>query len=379
MSRPEGYDYFGMLKEHLGGNLDLVRGKLVYPRQLEIHLPGDLVRPCNFNCFYCQGGRMDRTLYSYEEDVLRLLNKFAEGGGDSLQRHAPPIQAYGGQYSEPLLNPYLLKFMLKTKEIGCSYGLHTNGSLFMERENIEGFLTQIVKAANSPVDYITLSLDAGKPESHMKIKNVKTNWFDTIIEGVALACKIRGESPTPAIRICYLMTEVNSSFEELSGMVDLTKEIGADSLRFSIPYDNYGKEFTKVRQYKEKVELRRNEEYQERISSLLSDTKPTVFYISPESQDVDKMVTFEQCVYPYYQTSISSDGYIYRCSSTASPNFAFNRVSGRVSDSLEDFHAALLRAQDSNWKPSTCFEHCGRCNRLAVEINSEWKRINENK
>jgi len=378
MSRPEGYNYLEMLKEHLGGSFDSVfNGKLVYPRQLEIHLPGDLVRPCNFNCYYCQGGKMDRILYPYEEDVLCLLDKFGDDTVDSLGRHAPPVQAYGGQYSEPLLNPYLLKLMLKTKEIGCSYGLHTNGSLFLDRENKEGFLTKIVGNANSSFDYITISLDAGKPESHQRIKNTKISWFETIIDGIAKACEIRGSSPTPAIRIAYLMTEINSSFEELSGMVDIAKKIGVDSLRFSIPYDNYGKEFGKVRQYKEKVELRCNDEYKELIKPLLSGVKPVVFYISPESQDVDRMIMFKQCIYPYYQTSISSDGYIYRCSSTASPNFAFNRVSGRVSDDMDDFHAALLRSQDKGWKPSTCFKNCGRCNRLAVEINSEWMKLND--
>lgn len=363
--RPKEYNYFQQLKDHLGDLGRIFNGELIYPRQLEIHLPGDGVRHCNLNCFYCQGRALDRSLAPYEEDVLQLLDKL-EG--------ACPFNVYGGAYSEPLLNPYFLRFLQTTKRTGSLFGIHTNGTLLLQREKAEGFLSELVRISDSPLDYLSISLDAGTPESHMKAKRVSINWFDEIIEGIRMAVQLRGNSDKPAIRVCFLMNEHNSSPEEIRKIVDIVKDIGADSLRFSIPYFLYGKDFEVVRKYKHNVEIGREQAYLDVISPYFRDANPLIFYISPESQDVDKM-TFKQCIYNYFQISISADGYIYRCSSTASGSFKFNRV-GEASSDLDEFNGAVLNSHNPTWRPERCFRAGARCNRLAVEINSAWEELN---
>lgn len=364
--RPAGYQYFKILSDHLDGDLSKIfNGELVYPRQLEIHLPGDHKRACDFDCYYCQGRLLEQPLDLREEDALRMLDEL---GGKC------PYVTYGGAYTEPLLNPYLLDFLRLTKQHDSYFGVHTNGALLKRLEEKQSFLTQYFQITTQfGLDWLSISLDAGAPESHMRTKNLEVNWFDEIIEGIRMAVQIRGKDVSnPAIRVCYLMNRFNSSDREIKGIVEIMQDIGVDSLRFSIPYDVYGKDFDRVRRYKQNVEVKQDAIYADMLAPLLStEGKPHIFYLPPYCQDVDRM-KFKQCIYSYFQITVASDGYVYKCSSTASPTFSMNRL-GKVTDDLD---AMILANHDPDFKPSTCFKVGARCNRMAVETNSAWEERN---
>ncbi|GAI46845.1 unnamed protein product, partial [marine sediment metagenome] len=157
-----------------------------------------------------------------------------------------------------------------TKKHGSNFGIHTNGSLLKTLEETQGWLTELCRIATDEQDYLSISLDAGTPESHMKTKNLKRNYFDEIIEGIRMAVKIRGDSNAPAIRVCYLLNEVNSSEKEIKGIIEIMKDIKVNSLRFSIPYDLYGKDFSRVKEYRNNVEVKQNKEYMKMLESLIS-------------------------------------------------------------------------------------------------------------
>lgn len=362
--RPVAYQYFNILTEHLGNDLaKIFSGEIVYPRQVEIHLPGDHKHACNFGCYYCQGRLLKQPLAAFEDAALRIV--------DELKGRVPYF-IYGGAYTEPLLNPYLMDFLRMTKKHGSYFGIHTNGSLLLELERRSAFLSELCQIA-TPQDYLSISLDAGRAESHRKTKNLQKNWFDDIIEGIRQAVKLRGDSGAPVIRVCYLLNKLNSSEEELRTIVDIMKDIGVESLRFSIPYALYGKPFSRVRQYKQTFEVRQNEEYAKVLGPLLSN--PFVFYLPPEYQDVDRM-NFRQCIYSYYQITLGADGYFYRCSSVASPTFEMCRL-GKITEG-SNIEEMILANQDQNFNPLTCFRAKARCNRMALEINTMWADRNEN-
>jgi len=366
-NRPAGYQYFNRLKVHLNNDLTKIfNGELVYPRQVEIHLPGDRKRACNFDCYYCQGRILEQPLAPFEEDALMIV--------EELKGRVPYI-IYGGAYTEPLLNPYLLDFLKLTKNYGSRFGIHTNGSLLKQLEKEKSFLSEICRIATSSEDYLSVSLDAGVAQSHMQIKNTKVNWFDEIIEGIRTAAKIRGNSDSPAIRVCYLLNRFNSSESEIKRIISIMQDIKVDSLRFSIPYDVYGKGFDMVRKYKQAVEVVHNFGYGKMLEPLMSKDlreRPYVFYISPHCQDVDRM-NFKQCIYSYYQITLASDGYIYKCSSTASPSFKMNRL-GKTTSDFGKFKKMILANHNPNFNPSTCFKVGARCNRIALEINTTWAK-----
>jgi len=365
--RPEEYDYFGILKRHLGGDLTKIfNGELIYPRQLEIHLPGNHKRWCNFNCPYCQGILVDRAMSHYEVVAMELLDKL---------KGRIPYVIFGGTYSEPLLNPYLMSFLALTKKHGSNFGIHTNGSYLLALEEMQGFLTELCRIAEEG-DYISVSLDAGSSYTHKRTKRTKREWFPEIIEGLRKALEIRGDRSYPSVRVCYLMTDLTGTEDEIKNIVEVISDLKCDSLRFSIPYDVYGKDFSVVKEYRDKVERPLDAVYRKRLSPFLSKSqkeKPFVFYLPPFHQDVCRM-RFKKCIYSYYQITIGADGYVYKCSSTATPTFSMNRL-GKVTSDLDEFNRMVLANQDPNFSPETCFKVGARCNRMALECNTKYAEL----
>lgn len=365
--RPAGYNYIQILKDHVGSWDKIFNGELIYPRQLEIHLPGNHKMGCQFGCYYCQGRLLQQPLDMNEENVYKIVEQL---------KGVVPFHVYGGAYTEPLLNPWLLEFLKLTKKYGSKFGIHTNGALLQQLEHSTAFLSELCVAATSDEDYVSVSIDAGFPESHMTTKNLRRNWFDEIIAGVKLLCQIRGERNFPAVRFSYIMNEHNASRDELANIVRIAGDIGADSVRFSVPYDLYGKPFEQVREYRRSVEIPLDAAVTARLDGLLSrpDDKPFVFYIPPRYQDVERM-NFKQCIYSYYQITFASDGWMYNCSSTASPSFKFSRL-GKQTDNMNDFDRMVLRSHNPKFNPSVCFRNHARCNRMGLEINTTWASLN---
>jgi len=362
---PKFYSYFDLLKEHLGGDLSRIfDGKLVYPRQLELHLPGNGKDACNFHCFFCQAAKLRKELVGYEEIALSLIEK--------LEGQIPWI-TFGGQYTEPTLNPYLLHFLRMVKRQGSFYGLHTNGSLLESLEISSGFLHELCELSDSPEDYITCSLDAGFAETHSKMKGLKVNWFDTVIDGLRTLVKIRGNRKFPSIRVAYLVNEKNSSPGEIEKVVSIMKEVKPDSLRFSIPYYFYGEDFDKVREYRHSIELPYAEKFYPIIAPYLSDgdRKPQIVWMPPEYQNIEEM-HYDQCIYGYYQINIGADGWFYKCTGSASPDLKTCRL-GKVTDDLKTFESFIRKNQNPNWKPINCFNQGIRCSRMALGINKAWR------
>ncbi len=243
-------------------------------------------------------------------------------------------------------------------------------------EKNQGWLTELCRIATDKQDYLSISLDAGTVKSHMVTKGLKTNWFDEIIDSIKMAVKIRGKSDSPAIRVCYLLNTFNASKKEIKGIVNLMKKIGVDSLRFSIPYDLYGKNFDRVKVYKKNIEIKQNKRFTKMLEPFISKnskTKPYIFYLPPEYQDVEKM-DYKQCIYSYYQITLGADGYVYKCSSTATSSFKMNRL-GKIPSDLKKFNQMVLANHDSSFNPSICFKVGARCNRMALELNHKWSKI----
>jgi MoaA/NifB/PqqE/SkfB family radical SAM enzyme len=359
--RPAAYDYYGQLVEHLGGMDRIFDGTLVWPKQLEIHLPGDGKRRCQFNCAWCQGKDLDRALADWEPTALRLIDKL-EG--------AVPLHIFGGAYTEPLLSQRLAEFLRLTKKHGNSFGIHTNGALLSK------YAQEIADLASTPSDYVSVSLDAGFTDSHSKGKGIKGRAFGDILDGLARLAWCRRGRAYPAIRIAYLLTEDNSSEAEIWNVVRMAMSIGADSLRFSIPYHPYGADFEHVRGYKAEVEEDLGVDYYEAVKPFLGDFGGTrIFWMGPETQDVDAL-NYKQCVYSYWQITLAADGYVYRCSCTASPSFPFCRL-GQITDDLDEFREMVQTNHNPDWKPETCFVHGARCNRQAIELNNIWRDRHE--
>ena len=357
---------------HLGSDTEVFfNGELVYPRQFEIHLPGNHLRPCDLNCPHCAGRFFQKDLGTWEMDGLEVLNKL-EG--------KIPYHIYGGAYSEPLINPYFMSFLSMTKRHGNHFGIHTNGVLLNKLEEQCGWLSELNRISTDSVDYLSISLDAGFPWSWAKTKGTKReDLFNEIIKGMRKAVRIREKAGKGhAIRLCYLISPHSDSLENFVTIINTAREIGLDSVRFSIPFAPYNQAFDKVREYKWGREQPMTDVYEQSLSPYLSqaeDERPYIFYTGPEFTDIDRY-DFKQCLYCYYQITYGADGYAYKCSTTATPTMAMCRL-GKITADVEEFKRLLLRNANPNWDANTCFSKGARCNRMGLEINTAYVALHK--
>lgn len=365
MSKVKGYNYTKIFTDHLNSNKKKVfNGELIYPRQMEIHLPADREIACNFKCNYCQGGSVSHLLDNWEPNALSVLD---------IVGNQIPFHIFGGVYTEPLMNEYLPDFIDLTTRHSINFGIHTNGSLFTKLEDDIKFCSQLIKAAKSESDYISVSLDGASPKSHSFIKNVKEDFFTRIMQGIKLLCDIRGKNKFPKIRVTYLMQKKNSDPVELEQLVNDLKSYGVDSLRFSVPYAHYGRSHEKVKEYKKKFEDKFGPKAHNIVKKFISKKgdKTNIFWFGAENQDVTRM-NFKQCVYSYYQITFAADGYVYKCSSTAAPEFSHTRL-GKVPSTVPEFNDLVLKNHDKLFNATNCWINGARCNRIALEINDQWR------
>lgn len=368
--RPPEYCYWDLLLEHLEGDKSrFFDGSLVYPRQFEVHLPANHVSPCDLNCPHCAGKYFQKDLGTWELDALELLNK--------LQGKIP-YHIYGGAYTEPLMNPYYMTFLSTTKKYGNHFGIHTSGHLLLKLEQQQGWLTELNRISTDMIDYLSISLDAGLPWSWALTKGTRNqDTFWEIIDAARTAISIRRKNGKGhAVRLCYLISPHSDSRENFESIVAIARDIGVDSLRFSIPFASYNQAFDRVREYKRDRELVDDDVYRERLKDFLSKSasdRPYIFYTGPEFTDVDKF-TFKKCIYCYFQITYGADGYAYKCSTTATPSMKMCRL-GKVTADLDEFHKMLMKNQNQNWDADICFKRGARCNRMGMEINTEYASL----
>ncbi|RLF04557.1 MAG: hypothetical protein DRJ64_06760 [Thermoprotei archaeon] len=367
--RPKQYLYWEQLMEHLHGDTSVFFSEnFVYPRQLEIHLPGNHNKACLLGCSHCAGRYFQKDLGTWELDGLEILNKL---------KGKVPYHIYGGAYTEPILNPYFLTYLATTKRHGNHFGIHTSGIFLDEMENKFGFLTELNRISTDNIDYLSISLDAGSSKSWQKTKKGKEEWFDGIIEGLRKAVRIREKAGKGhAIRVCYLMFEGNESLEDIEKICTIVKDLKVDSLRFSIPFAHYNQDFDTIRRYKNKKERPYSKIFEERLEPFLSKSqneRPYIFYTGPEFTDIDKF-SFNKCIYSYYQITFGADGYYYRCSTTATPTMKMCRL-GKIDSDIEKFHQLMSKNMNNTWNANICFSKGARCNRMGLEINLAYQDL----
>lgn len=372
-SRPKQYRYYLQLMDHLENDESkFFNDEFIWPRQFEIHLPADHKKACNLNCPHCAGKLFDKSLGTWEMEGLELL--------DNL-KGAIPYHIYGGAYTEPLLNPYYLTFLHMTKKHGNHFGIHTNATILNTLETNLGWLTELNRISTDDVDYLSISLDAGFSWSWAKTKGTKKFhlYHNEIIEGVRKACEIRRKNNDKghAIRLCYLISPISGNKENFESIVAIAKDLGVDSLRFSIPFGTYNQSFDKIRNYKNEIELPGDIKYRNLLENLVSknkNEKPYIFYTGPEFTDIDGF-DFKHCLYGYYQITYGADGYIYKCSTTATPTAKQCRL-GKITSDVEEFKKIIMKNYNPRWDcQKMCFSRGVRCNRMGWEINRGYQNL----
>jgi len=364
MEDNEPYNYIEKLKSHLGDEMEtlLRERRFAYPRQIELHLPGDNVRACNFHCGHCSGKNLEKRLGNWEDEGIKML---------SVLEDRIPWHIYSGIYTEPLLNPKLMHFIETTKANFCHYGLHTNGALLYLREQDENMLTRLSQISDGE-DYISISLDAGFSESYKKIKGINSDAFDDVFLGIQLLsekkerCGLLG----PNIRLTYLMGSENSSPLELERAIKKAEELDVNSIRFSLPFPPqrtqvYPSEKSEIISKGKEIDFKRNLEY------ALESANPEnveVIYADSQAKTYELMNNFSECWFPYYQLTIGADGCFYRCSCSDDKAAGNPRITD-INLELEDIKKIIAWSQEGCFSPQSCLSQGIMCNRVGLTLN----------
>lgn len=182
-----------------------LRGKPIYPLQLELHLT-DL---CNHGCLWCVSERHRALARSLEWDRLAdCLTQAAEHG-------LKEVFITGG--GEPLLHPHIVDLLELCRRLGLGVLLYTNGS-----RPRPAILAKVAQSAFA----VRVSLDAGDAETYSRVRRVPAAAYAEAVSFVQHLLQLRGESRQPRVVLSFV--GVPQNIASVPNYVRLALALGVD-------------------------------------------------------------------------------------------------------------------------------------------------------
>jgi molybdenum cofactor biosynthesis enzyme MoaA len=168
---------------------------------------------CNLKCVMCPHGH-DAMPHKSHLDTSRFSKSF------DFLAVADRMQLFGT--GEPLLSEAFWEILESIDpESGTEVSINSNGTL-LNQERIDRLL-------RSPLSWISISLDAARPETYRRIRGAD---FDVVIARVKDFIRERNARRTArSLRIFINMTLMRANIREFPAFVDLAAEIGADGVQ----------------------------------------------------------------------------------------------------------------------------------------------------
>ena len=264
--------------------------KRVYPIYVEVTTSG----ACNHRCKFCALDYLGyNTGMADTKNLKKAITDMAKGGVKSIQ--------FGGE-GEPFLHPKMGEIVQHTKACGIDISFTTNGTLMRK---------DVLKTIIPLTTWIKVSIDAGTPETHMKIHRPKTQDFDNLIENLKDAVAIRRATKSSCALGAQLLL-LPDNYHEALGLAKLVKDIGLDYLVIK-PYSQHQKSITK--EY-DNVDYKKYFYLADKLEKLNSDNFKVIF----RKQTMERLDNSERgykvChAVPFMWAYLMANGDIYTCSS----------------------------------------------------------------
>lgn len=288
------------LLSHVHRWRQIKRGKPIPPPVL---ITVDPTNVCNFSCAWCNAAfvRAHRK-GSLSEQVLIQIADFLPHWGEGRSIWKPGVEAIcvaGG--GEPLLNPATAPFIDRVIANGVEVGIVTNGSLIYP-----------VMDSLSQCTWVGVSMDAGTPETHNKLKmiNPDLNSFEKIINNISTLVdyakrhNYRLGSKHPAYGVSYKYLLYKDNIGEIYQAARLAKEIGCKNIHFrpaGTTWDNVGNPTNAIQFTPEEIKL-----FNEQIGKTLEldDKTFNVYGITHKfNSQFDAANHFQKC-YAVFMTAV---------------------------------------------------------------------------
>lgn len=201
---------------HVARTSDWLQGKNVPPIYIETSPSG----ACNHRCRFCGKDFMKYQRRFLDWEMFRAcLEQMGRLGVKSIM--------HAGE-GEPLLHPQLAGMVRVGKAAGIDQAVNTNGVLFTPERAAE---------IMPHTEWVRVSLDAGSRDTHAYLHRTQPRDFDTIMENLAQAARIRQANGWRcALGIQMLLLPENR--HEATLLAGIARDIGVDYLAIK-PYSQH--------------------------------------------------------------------------------------------------------------------------------------------
>ncbi len=334
---------------HVSRLNDWFNGRLIYPIYMEISPSG----ACNHRCSYCGLDFMEYRAQFLREEVLK--NRLSEMGKLGVKGIM-----YGGE-GEPFLHKYMTDIICQTKLSGIDVAMTTNGVLLTE-DKAEKIL--------SSMEWIKVSLNAGKKNTYAEIHGTKSEDFDRVMDNLKRAVNVRNNkkySVTIGIQIILLPENEN----EITLLAKIGKEIGVDYLVVK-PYSQHPQ--SKTTKYSQ-IKYKDYKYLEDELKAENTEHFSVIFRSNAMTSWDDAQKCYKKCLALPFWSYIDSYGNVWGCSVYLKDN---NFYYGNINDSsFQEIWEGERRLKSLKWAQETLDVSKCRINCRMDSINQYlWKLKN---
>jgi MoaA/NifB/PqqE/SkfB family radical SAM enzyme len=170
---------------------------------------------CNLNCRTCVRNVWNEPLGIMSDAVF---NRVIEG----LNKFTPAPKVFFGGFGEPLLHPKISDMVARTKALGASVELITNGTLLKP-----DLLDELVSIG---IDVLWVSIDGAKPESYADVRLGAA--LTKVLENLSHFRKTQSRhasllSGLPQTQLGIVFVAMKSNIRDLPAVCELAWQLGA--------------------------------------------------------------------------------------------------------------------------------------------------------
>lgn len=316
---------------------------------------------CNHRCIFCA---LDYLEYKKEFlDTAVLIPAIA-----GLKILGLKSIMFAGE-GEPLLHPEISKIVLLTKEFGIDVAITTNGVLLRP---------ELAKTLLPCLSWIRVSLNAGTKETYAKAHRTKEADFDTVINNLKEAVKIKKENNLSCtIGAQFLLLPDN--YKEVRKIRDILSSIGLDYLILK-PYSQHP--LSKNRIGKEidynAMHLKTYMELMEMVTGQIGEMK--VIHREHTIEKLKEDRPYKRCLGLPFWTYITAQGDVYGCSAfLGDERFCIGNIYKQDVCSIYrgDKYKALHKMMEE-WDTCNCREVCrlDEVNRFLWSLKNPPEHVN---
>jgi len=319
--------------------------KKIYPIYIEVSPSGI----CNHRCTFCALDFMEYQKRFIDLSVFeKCVSEMSTLGVKSIM--------FAGE-GEPLLHKNISELISLTKKAGIDVALTTNGVL------LKNSLSEKVLPH---VEWIKISINAGRKETYSTIHQTKENDFEKVINNIKNAVKIKHEKKYSCV-IGMQMVLLPENQGEVIELAQRAKDINVDYMVIK-PYSHHNA--SKTNKY-EKLSYKKFYHLSKQLEGFNTNNFNIVFRINTMKKWDDKERSYQKCLALPFWAYIDAGGNVWGCSAyLQNDNFRYGNINV---DSFKNIWDSEKRMHSLKWVDQKLnIDHCRTNCRMDNVNNFLW-------